>query len=234
MNYPFLIIHGWGRGAKSWLTVKNLLEKKGLLVLAPDLPGFGQNPAPTQAWYLDDYVNWLNHFCEENHLNQFFLLGHSFGGAIALKFSLQYPEKVKKLFLVAPALIRKKSLKKIFLKKIASFLNKFLKLNKSLFWRKFFYRLLRIKSDYLELEGVMKETYLNIIEEDLSKKLDKLSVSTIIIWGKKDNILPVKQAYLIKEKIKDAQIVIIPSANHNLAEKTPAILVEKILENINF
>jgi len=234
MNYPFLIIHGWGKGSQSWQRVKELLENKGYRVLVPDLPGFGNNPAPIKPWSINDYVVWVKDFVTRSNLSNFILLGHSFGGAVVVKYAIKYPQDIKKLFLIAPALIRQENFKIKFFKKITKFLNKIFKIEPSqCYLRKVFYKLFRIKSDYPSLKGVMKETYFNILKEDLSAELNKISLPTIIIWGGKDDVLSVKQADLIKKEIKKAKLIIIPNANHYLCKTQPQELVDKILENIN-
>ena len=225
-----LILHGWGSRAENWSRVKELLENQGYKVFVPDLPGFGENSPLSRAWAIDDYVQWVSDFCEKNNLSQFFLLGHSFGGAVAVKFSLKYPEKVKKMFLVASSGIRRKTIKKEILKKIANFLKffSFLPFYSSI--RKIFYKIVIQKSDYPYTEGIMKETYLKIINEDISSCFSEVSVPTIIIWGDKDDVLPVENAYFINQKIKNSDLVIIPGVNHDLERKVPEILAEKIKE----
>ena len=224
-----IILHGWGSGAKNWARVKEFLEKKGCQVFLPDLPGFGETPPPPKAWSLDDYVEWVRDFSEKNNLSEFFLLGHSFGGGIAIKFALKYPEKIKKLFLVSSAAIRKKTIKKEILKKIASFFKRFSFLPGYNYLRKVLYKIFFRKSDYLLTEGVMKETYLKVISEDLSDILSNISVPTVIIWGKKDDIFPVKDAYFINQKIKNSVLEILPNIKHNPQTEAPEILAEKII-----
>ena len=109
-----LILHGWGSQAERWSEVKELLENGGYRVYVPDLPGFGESLPPPQAWSVDDYVEWVRSFCEKENLSQIFLLGHSFGGSIAIKFVNYFPEKVQGLILVAPKLKRQKTLLWIF------------------------------------------------------------------------------------------------------------------------
>ena len=227
-----LILHGWGSRAGNWSRVKELLENQRYKVFVPDLPGFGENSSLSRVWEIDDYVEWVSDFCEKNNLSQFFLLGHSFGGAVAVKFSLKYPEKVKKMFLVASSGIRRKTIKKEILKKIANFLKFFSFLPFYFSIRKIFYKIIIRKSDYPYTKGIMKETYLKIVNEDLSFCFSEVSVPTIIIWGDKDDVLPVKNAYFINQKIKNSNLVIVPGANHDLERKVPEILVEKILNFI--
>lgn len=218
---PLLILHGWGSKSDNWLKVGELLAKKGLKVIIPDLPGFGRSEEPRGAGNLDDYSDFVEEFVSQLGLNRFYLLGHSFGGSLAVKFSLQHPEKVAKLILVAPACIRKKGLKN----KLFKFISKFFKI-KTPFLRKLFYR----KSDYLSVQGVMKEIYLKIIKEDLTNILSQIKIPTIIIWGAKDKITPIKQAKLINSKIRNSKLEILSGANHDLNSKVPEKLAEIIIK----
>ena len=124
-SQPFLILHGWGSKSDRWQKIGELLEQKGLKVIIPDLPGFGKSEVPLKAWNLDDYVEWVREFSEQlpELKGNFYLLGHSFGGALTAKFSIKYSQKVKKLFLVSAACIRKNTTIKKFLYKIVSWLS---------------------------------------------------------------------------------------------------------------
>ena len=197
-----LILHGWGVGAKNWKLVKELLENQGYKVFVPDLPGFGGSSPPPQVWTIDDYVNWVKEFSEKQNLSRFFLLGYSFGGRISIKFALKYPEKLLGLILVSCAGIKhNKTFKQLVISKIAKWGNKFSFCPFYCFFRKIFYRLIIRKSDYFGLKGSIKETFKRVIEEDLTPYLSQIKVSTLIVWGKEDRITPLKDAYLIKEKI---------------------------------
>mgnify|MGYP005856109207 CR=1 FL=1 len=216
-----LILHGWGSCSKNWQEVKEKLEEKGYQVYVPDLPGFGESVPPKTPWSVVDYVNWLNQYCQRQNISHFFLIGNSFGGQIATKYAIEFPAKIKKLCLVSPAVIRRKTLKKEILKKVAKFFKKIP------FLRKIFYQFF-IKSDYPATQGVMRQTYLKVIREDLSPLLKKISVPTLIIWGEKDKITPLADAYFIKREIKNSQLEIIPNVGHAIHKEAREILVEKI------
>ncbi len=220
---PLLILHGWGSSSEKWQKIGELLVQKGVKVIIPDLPGFGKSEEPQKAWNLDQYCDFVEEFIKILNLDKFYLLGHSFGGSLAVKFSLQHPEKVAKLFLVSAACIRKKSLKN----KLFKFISRFFKI-KPLFLRKFFYR----KSDYLSVKGVMKEIYLKVIEEDLSDVLEKVKVPAIIIWGAKDKITPIKQAKLIKTKIRNSELKIIPNIGHSPHLEAPEKLGDRVSQEL--
>ena len=222
---PFLILHGWGSNSEKWQKIGELLTEKGVKVIIPDLPGFGKSDKPLKAWNLDYYCNFVEEFVKFLNLDKFFLLGHSFGGALAVKCSLKFPEKINKLFLVGAACIRRKTFKKRFFYALSKIFPS------SVFLRKFFYKFI-IKSDYLSVEGVMKETYLKIIKEDLLDNLSQVQVSTVIIWGGKDDVVKLKDGKIINQKIKNSKLIIIPGGNHDLERKIPEILAKRISENL--
>ena len=225
-----LILHGWGSLAKNWQRVKEGLEDRGYKVFVPDLPGFGENPPLSQAWSIDDYVNWIKEYYEKNNFFQVFLLGHSFGGGLAARFSAEMPRGVKKLILIDSAIIRAENIKRELLAKIAKIIKVFSFLPFYKFIRRIFYKF--IASDYPGLEGAMRETYLGVVKKDLSDCLSLITVPTLLIWGAKDKITPLKDAYSIKDKIFGAGLEIIPGVGHAPNLEAPEILVEKIVNFI--
>jgi len=210
---PLLVLHGWGSNAERWRQVAEILGKKGYRVFVPDLPGFGKSQEPDAVWGLDEYVLFVNDFAETLGLDKFFLLGHSFGGALACKFALKYPQKIEKLFLVAAACIREKTQKKKILKVLSFF--KFVP-----FARRFFYRFV-LKSDYPETKGIMREIFLKVIKDDLSEELSKINLPTVIVWGDKDGVTPLWQGRLINSKIKNSELFVIERQNHALQITVP-------------
>src|SRR3989344_8142648 len=114
---PMLILHGWGSKSDKWQKVAELLTEnpsagsgqENIMVIIPDLPGFGASQEPKQPWNLDNYVEWVNEFSQKVYEldGGFNLLGHSFGGAVSAKFAVKYNQKVERLFLVAAACVRK-------------------------------------------------------------------------------------------------------------------------------
>lgn len=229
---PFLILHGWGSASDRWFNEAEIISKKGFKVIIPDLPGFGKSDALTSPWAVNDYVKWFEDFTKELAIENFYLLGYSFGGALAAKIAVKYPQRVQKLFLAASAIIRKKTDKKNFFAKISKLVKLLSFLPYYEFFRKAVYKFIIRKSDYVYTEGIMKQTYLNVIAEDIYFHLPFIRVPTIIIWGDKDQSVPIENARMINQKIKNSKLVIIPGADHLMHRKMPEILAAKVLENI--
>ena len=229
---PFIILHGWGSNSDRWIAVAEEISKKGFKVIVPDLPGFGKSDALLIPWNTNKYISWIEQFVKELNLGDFYLFGHSFGGALASKIAVKHAQDLKKLFLVSAACVRKKTAKKSFFKTISKFIKIFYFIPYYGFFRKAIYKFIIRKSDYVYVEGIMKETYLNIISEDLSFHLPFIKVPTVIIWGDKDEFTPIQEGYFIEKQIKKSKIVVIPGAGHDLNRKQPELLAEKIIENV--
>lgn len=122
---PFLILHGWGGNGDRWLSAMNLL-KNNFQVMAIDLPGFGKSEAPQSTWGLDDYAEFITNVADTLNWEKFYLLGHSFGGRIAIKLAIKRPQKIEKLILVGAAGLKHKfNLKTIFGKTLLFIYKKF-------------------------------------------------------------------------------------------------------------
>ena len=224
-----LILHGWGSRSDRWIRVMELLSDNKYSVIIPDLPGFGKSETPKSPWSMEDYYGFVKEFADRLGLKEFYLLGHSFGGGLALFYATKHPEKVKKLFLISAAIKRKKSLRKSIFKMLSRIGKVFSFLPFYSLFKKAFYKYVVKKSDYPYQAGVMKGTYLKVIGQDLSPFLTEIRVPTIVLWGEKDDYISVKDAHFIAEHITDAKLVLVPEGDHDLERKMPEILTQKIL-----
>ena len=230
---PLLILHGWGSKSDRWEKTAELLAEKDFFVVVPDLPGFGKSETLKEAWGMDNYVEWVKEFSESflELNNDFILLGHSFGGAISVKFAIKYAQKVSKLFLFGAATVRKRTIKKQVLGNISKFVKIFSFLPFYALARKAFYKFVVGSYDYIKTEGVMKETFLKATE-NLSEHLSFVKIPTVIIWGDKDETTPLEEAHLIHKKIENSKLEIIEGGDHNAEYKLPEIFSQKVLEHV--
>jgi len=229
---PLIILHGWGSCSERWIKEAEIISAKGFKVIVPDLPGFGLSDKLSSPWRTNDYIKWLEEFIKQLGIENFYLLGYSFGGALAVKMAVKYPQRVEKLFLVSAAIIREKTAKKDVAKKVSKLVKIFQFVPFYKLFRKAVYKFIIRKSDYVYTEGVMKETYLNVISDDVSFNLPFIKVPTIIIWGDKDQSTPVEDARTAKAKIKNSKLIIVSGATHLIHKEMPEILSDKILENL--
>ncbi len=228
-----LILHGWGRGSDSYSTVQEQLALAGFKVIVPDLPGFGKTNPPHRVWGVDDYTNFVFQFARVLGLQKFVLLGHSFGGQVALKVAVLYPELVQSLILYGAAVIRRKpGTKTIMVRYIAKAGNMMfsvwpLSMIQS-FARKILYRILRNRDERYS-KGIMKQVGEKILRQDLSAFLGGVKVPTFIIWGDRDDKTPLQDAYILKEGIQGSSLEIIPNAGHRIHQEAPEQFVRYIV-----
>lgn len=236
MKIPIIILHGWGSNSAAWAIPKKLLEKAGFQVFIPDLPGFGQEPPPKEPWSVSDYVNFILEFAKKNGILKFFLIGHSFGGRIAIKLAADYPENLSGLVLTGVPLKSKKT-PKVLLFALLSKVGKvvFLIPPFSFFAplaRKFLYSAAG-EWDYYKSEGVMRQTFLKIINDDLKPFLLKIKIPIFILWGEEDKVTPISSANHFKEKIPQAKFKIVKNADHRFPYAKPEIFVKEVVEFLN-
>jgi pimeloyl-ACP methyl ester carboxylesterase len=231
-----LILHGWGGSSDSWVEVQQILAEKEYKVIAPDFSGFGKSITPPAPWGIKEYVEVILKFTEKLGLDKFILVGHSFGGRIAIRFTHEHPEKVEKLILCNSAGIKPnpgiKTTIVFILARIGNAIlsPKYLVRLKDL-TRNIFYSFLR-KKDYVKANKMMREIMKKVLNEDLSADLVDIKNRTLIIWGEKDKMVPVKYAYVFKEKISNSKLEIIPKIGHSPHLEGPEKLAVRILSFI--
>ena len=229
-----LILHGWGGSSDSWVDVQSELAKAGYYVLCPDLPGFGKSDTPKKAWSVTRYVNFVLDFTDTLNFKKFYIIGHSFGGRITIKMASEHQNRLKKIVLCDPAGIKMKlDFKTEIIRLLAEIGNsifdlRYLRVFKDAV-RSIFYFFLRRK-DYVKAEHIMRETMKIVLEEDLSLYLPKITNRTLIIWGEIDKIVPLKIAYIFKNKISSSELKILPKIGHSPNLEIPKELSKIIIK----
>lgn len=231
-----IILHGWALILnKGWEPFVKELSKQGFKIYFPKIPGL-LGKKLNKAWTLDDYTKWLESYIKSREINNFVLLGHSFGGSLAINYTLSDPKNLKGLILISSSGVRKKTLKKRLIYIIARIFKIVLIIYPICllrdFLRKVFYRLIK-SSDYLKTDGYLRETFQNILSKDLSPYFEKIKVKTLLLWGADDNDTPPNQGRLMHRNIPNSKLVIFKDASHGLLFQKQAKVIKKIVEFIN-
>ncbi len=95
-----LLIHGVGGSSHSWRELVPMLSTK-YRVIAPDLLGHGQSDKPRGDYSLGAFAVWLRDFLDALGISKVTIVGHSFGGGVALQFAHQHKEYTRRLVLVS-------------------------------------------------------------------------------------------------------------------------------------
>ena len=210
---PTLVfLHGWRSEAKIWLPIINSLVQEGKTVYALDLPGFGRSETPSQSFTIADYSEAVARFIEALKLSDVCLVGHSFGGRVAIKLAVSRPDLVQKLLLADSAGVREKSWKRDLFKVGAKIVRPIFKLPPLQPLRKRIYRLIGAE-DYV-MTPELKEVFLKTINEDLTPLLPKIKQRTLVIWGDQDKETPLKFGRLMAKQIPRAKLKVIKGAGH--------------------
>lgn len=205
-----LFLHGWRSDGSVWNDIAKKLHTEKYSVYALDLPGFGGSPIPKTSFTVSEYVDTVIGFMEKMNMRNVVLIGHSFGGRIAIKLASSHPKQVKKLVLVDSACFTNPSKQRM---KYAA------KLVKPLFSFSFMQGL-RSKiysvlgaSDYLATP-FLRKTLVNVIEEDLSESLPHINSPTLLIWGEDDRETPLSGGKKIADQIRGSRLEILSGAGH--------------------
>lgn len=225
--HNIVILHGWGLSGSTYKNLKSILESNHYHVFAPDLPGFGKQPLITSNMDLGDYVEFVRKFIKEKQLSKVILIGHSFGGRVALKYAWKYPKKVSQLILTGVPIIRHNTLPKdiaFFTSVIGgAFLKKFpFQVQRTL--RKSLYFIIG-EWDYYNA-GSLKEMFKNIINEDLAQYTQEIKVPVLLLWGKNDRVTPFNDAVRIQNMIENSKLVVIENTTHKLPYENPKMFVQ--------
>ena len=252
---PVVLVHGLGGQWQNWLeNIPRLAQDRR--VIAMDLPGFGLTPEPDRARIsIPWYGGWVNGLCDELGLDKIELVGNSMGGYIAAEVAIQYPERVSRLVLVSAAGISSAEVMHapiLTFGRVATALAtntvarhrrlaaRAITRHMSLLLVARHPRLLRADFAY---EGFFKgagkpgfdDALRASLDYDFRDRLPDVKVPTLIVWGEKDSIIPVRDADEFERLIEDSRKVVMKDCGHiPMAERPNAfndVLTEFLAES---
>ena len=215
-----ILLHGWGLDSSTFWPIVDLLKDNFTLWIL-DLPGFGRSDIPKEAFNTKDYAQIIADFIRKNKIPKPTVLGHSFGGKIAIRFAHLYPNLMDKLILVGSSgLKRNPSFASTIAYPLAKIVHYLIPdiFNIKTIIRKKFYR--KIESDY-ENAGVMKSTLLKTLKEDLTDNLKKIDNETLLIWGDSDRAVPLKYGKKMYWLLPNSKLIIMEEQGHFLHVHDP-------------
>lgn len=217
----FLMLHGWKDSLNTFDELVPLLP--GYRIIRLDMPGFGGSDAPPSAWGVGEYVDFVQAFIEKLNVTPEIIVGHSFGGRVAIKGVGSGVLKPKKLVLIAAAgLARRRTLKNHLLAGFAKIGRVATSIPPLSLWQNTLRRKLygALGSDYFAA-GSLKETFKKVVSEDLSEYAAKITIPTLLVWGRDDASTPLSQAERIHELIERSQLDIVMNAGHFVHKEKP-------------
>ena len=211
-----LLLHGWGQNIEMMKPIGDSFCDRYRITII-DFPGFGQSEEPHEAWTIEKYSLMLEEFVKETGIKKPIVMGHSFGGRVAIKFSSR--NNIEKLVLFGSPCIRIQEelpLKVRILKKIKTLpgMNKIGEFMKQYIGSR----------DYKAASPVMRETLVEVVNEDLSKYAREIEEPTLLIWGEQDDEAPVSEAKELEKIMMDAALIILPGTHYAYLENLARVI----------
>jgi pimeloyl-ACP methyl ester carboxylesterase len=216
-----IALHGWGRTGHDFAPVLD-----GMNGLAVHLPGFGPAPAPDTAWSPADYATWLAKGIDPG--SPPIILGHSFGGRVAVRLATHYPDLVGGLVLTGVPFGRLSAPRK------APVSLRLAKAARKVGWvseaRVESLRRRYGSTDYRAADGVMRDVLVTAVNEDYFHDLAGLSQPTRLVWGEGDGPAPVALAEKADAIIPRSTLTVVRGSGHLLDGALHEALREAISE----
>lgn len=215
---PLLLLHGWGANIQLMQPLGERLAALGYTVYIPDLPGFGASAPPPAAWTVPDYAQFVRAYLDAHGLERVGLFGHSFGGRIGLVLGAEHPDRLVKIALAdaagiltpqsggASARLRvykaiRDGLYKVGAKGLADGLRAR-------------YNARYGSADFNAASGVMRETFVKVVNQDLRPYAPRITLPTLLFWGDQDEDTPLWQGRELEKLIPDAGLIVYEGAGH--------------------
>ena len=205
-----LLLHGWGQNIEMMKFLgDNFADNHRITIL--DFPGFGESDEPLSPWTIKDYSLLIEKLVKELDIKKPVVMGHSFGGRVAIYYSSNNP--IEKLVLFGSPCIRKdkelplsvkilKEIKKLpGMDKLGEYMKQYIG-----------------SRDYKAASPIMRQTLVNVVNEDLTPYAMQIEEPTLLIWGQDDTEAPVSDAKELEQIMNDAALIVLPGTHYAYLE----------------
>ncbi len=233
-----VLIHGLGASAERWELVVPQLSKN-FTVYVPDLIGFGQSDKPSVDYTTELFANFVRSFLASLGIEKSTVMGSSLGGQIAVEYVTKNQQSVDKLVLVSPAGAMKQSTPALDAYVMAAL----------------YPDPETAKNAFTMMTGNDKQVPDSTIDEfvhrmrmpnakfafmstllglknapEMSTMLELIHVSTLIVWGSLDPVIPVKYAEYFVKKIRDCRFYQMKNCGHTPYVEDPKEFSKIVLD----
>ena len=233
-----LLLHGLGGYAERWSNVIPFLAKKFHLYV-PDMIGYGQSDKPTADYTPEYFVKFVFDFMEAVGIKNTVMMGTSLGGQVVIECAATQLPTIKKIILISPAGIMRKSTPTLDAYTMAA-----LYPSKE-----------AVKNAYQMMIGPDKQVSEISIERfitnmsrpnakmaflstllglknapDIYDKLEKITVPTMLIWGKEDNLIPFEYSQQFIMSINNCKFIAMEGCGHSPYVEAPEKLAELVIK----
>lgn len=238
---PMVLLHGLGASAERWEFVIPRLSRH-FRVIVPDLIGFGQSDKPVADYTPEFFSDFLERFFEESGVVEPVLIGSSLGGQIAAEYCSGESSSVRRLVLVSPAGVMKTSTPALNAYVMAAL----------------YPSREGAKNAFEEMSGSPRRIDPHIIDgfvsrmrmpnakmafmsallglknaEIITPKLRLIETATLIIWGGRDPVIPIKYADHFVSSIRDCRFFRMDFSGHTPYVEDPDRFCNIVLDFLN-
>ena len=233
---PVLFVHGLAGCWQNWL--ENICDfARDHRAIAVDLPGFGHSEMPREKISISGYGEFVDAFMEQVGMEEATIVGNSMGGFIGAECAISHPHRVERLVLVSAAGISIEHARNEPLLKLmyageaiaqwftARIVGRSTELagrprgRQSIMWY-ITPHAARLDPEFVteQARGAGKPGFLPALDAltdyGIRDRLDDIECPTLIVWGEKDLLVPVKDAYVFDELVPDSRLIVYDDVGH--------------------
>jgi pimeloyl-ACP methyl ester carboxylesterase len=229
---PVLFVHGLGGAWQNWLeNIPRVAQERRVFAL--DLPGFGRSEMPRAEISIPGYGRCVDEFCERVGLEEVVLVGNSMGGFVAAETAAQFPARVERLVLVSAAGVSITNLMRRPVQtwgRVAAALGSYGAANTRAAITRPVVRHLalgfvmrhptRLRADLcweqVHAAGTpgFRDALDALLDYDFRDRLGDIACPTLIVWGKEDMLVPVRDADEFERLIPNARKILMNDTGH--------------------
>jgi pimeloyl-ACP methyl ester carboxylesterase len=235
---PIVFVHGLSGSWQNWLEQLPVFAARGRRVVALDQPGFGYSPMPRETITISGYARILDGVLDALGIDAAAVVGNSMGGFVSTELAIAFPQRVERLVLAAPAGIstygsrhglRAARLARALRPLLAAQMG-WLAAHADGFAEHARLRELALRDIARhpallpptlvaeQLRGAGKPGFVEALEAclnyDFRDRLPEIAAPTLIVWGARDRVIPVRDADVLMELIPNARKVILDDTGH--------------------
>jgi pimeloyl-ACP methyl ester carboxylesterase len=234
VGHPLVLLHGAGLSSTAWFANIAALSTNHRVYAVDIIGDTGKSVADRLIEKRTDYAVWLREVFDGLNIERAYLLGHSYGGWLTLNMALAYPDRLRKIVLLAPAasiypmsLLAKLGLRLPF--KIRPPARSVFKMiaSKGTVFEETFIHLMEMVTKYC-LPALMFPTVYT------DEELKQIELPTLLLIGAGEKIYNPKKAIDRAQRwMPDLTAEIIPNVGHTLNMEQPEIINTRVLEFLN-
>jgi pimeloyl-ACP methyl ester carboxylesterase len=222
-----LALHGWRRSHTDFDPVF-AAAGPGVAAVGLDLSGFGDTPAPPEAWGSLDYAQVVAEvFAEPVLAGRVTVVGHSFGGRVALQLAELVPDRIERMVLTGVPLLDRAGRRS----RVAPGYRLARRLHR---WglvgdeRMEASRRRHGSPDYRAATGVMRDVFVRVLHEDYHAVMAATRCPVALLWGADDTEVPLEVAERAVGLFPAAALSVLEGVGHLVPTEAPDALARAI------